>query len=193
MATPYYTASGKPAQSASGSSEDIRDEFALIEAGFAKMPTLSGNGGKMVIVNAGATALAVSALGIPASGTLATLAGTETFTNKRNTWRVVSLADGASITPNVDTSDEVTHVNTQALGTLTVNAPTGTPTDGQRLVMRIKSTEAHTLSFNAIYRGSTDLALPGVLSGGGLTDYLAWIYHSADSKWDLAALVKGFT
>lgn len=193
MATDYYTVTGKPAQSASGSSSDMRAEFALVEAGFAKLPTLAGNAGKMVIVNAGATALGVSALGIPSAGTLATLAGTETFTNKRNTWRVVALGSGASITPNVDISDEVTQVNTEALGTLTVNAYTGTPTDGQRLVMRIKSTNAHTLSFNAAYRGSTDLALPGALSGASLTDYLAWIWNAADSKWDLVALVKGFT
>lgn len=193
MATDYYTASGEPQQSSSGSSSDMRAEFALVEAGFAKLPTLAGNAGKMVIVNAGATALSVSALGIPSSGTLATLAGTETLTNKRYTWRVVGLADGVAITPNVDTSDEVTQTNTQALGTLTVNAHTGTPTEAQRLVMRIKSTNAHALVFNAAYRASTDLVMPAALSGAGKTDYFSFIYNSTDSKWDLVAVVKGFT
>src|SRR5574341_2386 len=108
MATDYFTASGEPQQSSQGASADMRAEFLLVEAGFAKLPTLAGNQGKMVVVNGGATALTVSALGIPTAGTLATLAGTETFTNKRNTWRVVAVADGAAMTPNSDTSDEVT-------------------------------------------------------------------------------------
>lgn len=193
MATPYYTASGEPQQGSAGSSSDMRAEFLLVEAGFAKLPTLAGNAGKMVVVNGGETALTVSALGIPTSGTLATLAGTETFTNHRVTARVGSLADGVAITPNADSVDETTHVNTQALGTLTVNAHAGTPTDGQRLTLRIKSTNAHALSFDAVYRGSIDLALPAALSGASKTDYLAFIWNAADSKWDLVAIVKGYT
>lgn len=127
------------------------------------------------------------------SDSVALLAATQTFTNKRVTWRVNSVADGTSITPAGDTTDEVTQANTQALGTLTINAPTGTPTDGQRIVLRIKSTNAHTYSFNAIYRGSVDVALPTTHSGTSLTDYLGFIYNSADSRWDLLASVKGFT
>lgn len=105
--------------------------------------------------------------------------------------RVVSLADGTAITPTGDTADENIHTNTQVAGTLTVNAPSGTPVDGQKLILRIKSTNAQTYAWNAIYRGSTDIALP-TASTAAKTDYLGFIYNSADSKWDLVALVKGF-
>lgn len=192
MSTEYYSSGGTPAQSAGARSEVMRAEFAAIEAGFAKLVSFSGNGGKMVTVNSPATGLTVSSLTLPASGTLATRESAETLTDKRFTWRVNSLADAVSVTPNADTTDLATHVNTQALGTLTVNAPTGTPTDMQILMLRIKSTNAHSLTFNAAYRGSDDFPLPTALSGASKTDYFCFRRNAADSKWDLVGLVKGF-
>lgn len=117
---------------------------------------------------------------------------TVTFTNKRVTKRVTAASDATSITPDGDTADVVTQANTQALGTLTINSPSGTPTNGQELTLRIKSTNAHTYSFNAIYRGSLDTPLPTTHSGSSLTDYLKFIYNSADSKWDLIAIAGGY-
>lgn len=189
----YYQDTGNPAPSSGGSSALVRAELALIEAGFDKLPALTGNAGKMVVVNGAGTALTVSALILPGAGTLATLAGAETFSNKRNTWRIVGLADAVAITPTIDNADEFTHVNTQALGNLTVNAPTGTPTDGQRLVVRIKSTNAHAFIFNAAYRASLDMPFPAALSGAGKTDYLGFIFNAADAKWDLITLLRGYT
>lgn len=90
----FYNDSGVPASGAQGSSAVMRAEFALIEAGFNKLPTMTGNGGKIVAVNSGATALeavtttgtgnAVRAtsptlvtpiLGTPTSGTLTNCTG----------------------------------------------------------------------------------------------------------------------
>jgi hypothetical protein len=107
---------------------------------------------------------------------------TETLENKRITKRVVTAADGTSITPNSDTSDVVKQVNTQSAGTLTINAPTGTPTDGQPLILAIKSTNAQTYSFNAAYKAGT-LALPTGHGGSSKWDYLGFIYNSTDSNW----------
>ena len=106
--------------------------------------------------------------------------------------RTVAVSDGTTITPNADTSDNVTQANTQSAGTLTMAAPTGTPSDGQKIVIRIKSTNAQTFSWNGIYRGSTDLALPTSTSGTSKTDYIGFIYNSADNKWDLLAKTFGF-
>ena len=57
MTNPYYTPSGAPATNADGSSATMRAEFASIEAGLDKLPTLTSNGDKAVFVNAGGTAL----------------------------------------------------------------------------------------------------------------------------------------
>lgn len=56
-ASEYYAHSTYPATRASLSSSAMRAEMELIEAGFAKLPDLSTNGGKIIAVNSGATAL----------------------------------------------------------------------------------------------------------------------------------------
>ena len=105
--------------------------------------------------------------------------------------RVVVITDGATVTINADITDMATQENT-GTGTLTVNAPTGTPYDGQKLLFRIKSTNSLTFSFNAIFIGSTDLAPPTVTSGGSKFDYMGWMYNSGDTKWNLISRNFGF-
>jgi hypothetical protein len=106
--------------------------------------------------------------------------------------RTTTVADATSITPNIDLADIIVQVNTQSLGTLTINIPSGTPADGQRLIFRIISTSAQVLNFNAIYVGSTDLTLPASTTGSFKYDYVGFIYNSAASKWQLVARVFGF-
>lgn len=57
MANDFFNASNVPSQGASLSSSTIRSEFALVSAGFDKMPALSSNGNKPIFVNSGATGL----------------------------------------------------------------------------------------------------------------------------------------
>lgn len=106
--------------------------------------------------------------------------------------RTTLVASATSITPNADTSDMTYQINTQAAGTLTINAPTGTPVNGQKLVIRVTCTNAQTLSWNAVFRGSNDLALPSVTTGSSKVDYLGFFYNSTALKWDLVAKVFGF-
>lgn len=121
---------------------------------------------------------------------LATLNGTQQLQNKRVTPRAVSVATATSITPNSDTSDEVTQVNTQSAGTLTINAPTGTPTDGQKLILRITSTNAQTYSFNAAYSFSTTTPAPAGISATK-TDYIGCIWNANASVWNVVAVDQG--
>ena len=106
--------------------------------------------------------------------------------------RVVSYANGTSITANVDSTDMATQINTAVAGTLTIGAPTGTPVDGQRLMFRIRCVNAQTLSWNAIFSGSTDLALPTTTSSGSKYDYVGFMYNSTQTKWNIVAKNFGF-
>jgi hypothetical protein len=109
MANDFYNSTGTPVTGSFAASSPMRNQFSLIEDGFDKLPALTGNGGRPVIVNLGGSALTVTegtlalagdlattgafnttliqtadvSLTLPAvSGTLATLAGTETLSNK---------------------------------------------------------------------------------------------------------------
>lgn len=105
--------------------------------------------------------------------------------------RVVSAPSATSITPNADTTDILTQVNSLGAGTLTINAPTGTPVNGQKIVFRLTTTNSQTLSYNAIYQGSTDLALPSSMSAA-TTNYLGFVYNAATARWQLLAKIFGF-
>lgn len=117
---------------------------------------------------------------------------TQTLTNKRITPRVVTVADATSFTPTGDTADINTQTNTQVAGTLTMNAPSGTPTNGQTIEVIIKSTNAQTFSWNAIYRGSTTTALPTATTGASKTDRFWFQYNTTDTKWDITEANYGY-
>lgn len=119
--------------------------------------------------------------------TVPTISSTSTLTNKRVTPRIGTTTSSSTPTPDADANDEY-NVTALAAGA-TFGAPTGTPTEGQKLIIRIKDNgTARSLAFNAIYRAGTDVALPTttVLSK---TLYLGFIYNGADTKWDLVAKV----
>jgi len=116
--------------------------------------------------------------------TVPTISSTSTFTNKRITQRVGTTASSATPTPDADANDMYT-VTALAAGAI-FGAPTGTPTDGQKLMIRIKDNgTARTLAFNAIYRAiGVTLPTTTVISK---TIYLGAVYNSADTKWDILA------
>lgn len=117
---------------------------------------------------------------------------TETFSNKRVVQRVSTVADATSISVNADNFDQVNQTNTQGAGTLTVNNPTGTPNDGDKLTYVIKSTNAQTLSFGASFVGSSDLSLPSSTTGSSKIDFFGFIYSTINSKFNFVASTKGF-
>lgn len=110
----------------------------------------------------------------------------------RDITRVTALADATSITPNIDTTEIATQANTQAAGTLTLNAPIGAPLNGQRLMLRLTCTNVQTFSWNPIFAGSTDQSLPFQSSGSSKTDYMGFLYNSTAAKWQLIAKNFGF-
>lgn len=122
-----------------------------------------------------------------------TVDGTQTITNKRNQARIISAA---SYTTDTGTSLDVStcdiFVVTAQAGALLFNSPSGTPVQGEKLMIRIKDNgTARALTYNAIFRASSDLALPTttVLSK---TLYMGFIYNSTDTKWDLLSVLNNF-
>jgi hypothetical protein len=108
----------------------------------------------------------------------------QTLTNKRITSRVGTVASHATPTPTADDSDLYT-VTAQAEAAAFA-APSGTPTNGQKLIIRIKdNATARALSWNAIYR-ALGVALPTTTTISK-TLYVGFIYNSTDSKWDCVA------
>lgn len=155
------------------------DITALTASTVLTTPTL--NGGFLV----GTTVTSLAAPLSTADGGLGT-------TNGFLTPRVGSVASGTSITPNIALYDDVTQTNTAAAGTLTIAAPTGTPVDGQKLIIRVQCTNAQVLSFNSIYRSSNDLGFPASTTGSSKYDYLGFLYNAQAVKWDMVSKMFGF-
>jgi len=108
---------------------------------------------------------------------------TQTLTNKRITKRATTVASHPTPTPSV--SFDIYTVTALAEAA-EFAAPTGTPTIGQTILIRIKDNgTARALTWNAIYRaGNTDLPATTIISK---TMYLGFMYNTADSKWDFIA------
>lgn len=106
----------------------------------------------------------------------------QTLTNKRITPRTSSVASAATLTPDADAYDVVA-VSAQAAN-LTIAAPTGTATDGQRLIIRIRDNgTSRTLTWNAAYSAFTgDLVAATVVSATMIYEF---IWNASTSKWDL--------
>jgi hypothetical protein len=102
--------------------------------------------------------------------------------------RIVSITSGTPITPAGDSAEvyEVTALATAA----TINAPSGSPVDGQKLVLRIKDNgTARALTWtttSGAYR-AIGVSLPTTTVLSKVT-YVGCIYNAQDSYWDVIAV-----
>lgn len=100
--------------------------------------------------------------------------------------RATAIASSATPTPNSGTDDEY-DVTALAVAA-TFGAPTGTPENGQKLLIRVKdNATARALTWNAAYVSSGVATLPTttVISK---THTLLFIYNSTTSKWVLMSV-----
>jgi hypothetical protein len=103
-------------------------------------------------------------------------------------------SNGATTSGNITpTSDTVDQYNILGLtGTITMLSPSGTPTDGQRLLLRIKDngigaiTITWTISGPDSYR-AVGVTLPATTTVGKI-NYIGCVYNTQDSVWDVVAV-----
>lgn len=98
-----------------------------------------------------------------------------------------TIATGATLTPNVDEYEQETI--TALSSALTINAPTGTATNGMKLVLRITDDgTGRGLTWNAIFRefGAT---LPATTTANK-TIYVGLIYNATATTWDVVAVTE---
>ncbi len=102
---------------------------------------------------------------------------------------VVALTDGATIATNA----ALGNVFTVTLGgNRTISNPTN-PTDGQKIVYRLKqdATGSRTITWGAAFRFGTDVPNPTLTTTAAKTDYIGFIYNGTDSTWDCLAVTRG--
>jgi hypothetical protein len=113
-----------------------------------------------------------------------TIDGTTISTSRINI-RASTTTSASSVTPDVASYDQY---NFTALATgLTINAPTGTPLDGQKLIFRfLDNGTPQTLTWNATYT-AIGVALP-VITVANKTIYVGGVYNAYNTRWDVVAV-----
>ena len=125
------------------------------------------------LANSGVTAGTYNSVTVNAKG-LVTAATAKEIPN------VQSVTSSATVTPNADTNDLVS-INAQAVG-LTLAAPSGTSTDGERLIIRIKDNgTTQTIAWNAVYAAG-GAALP-TATVAGKWHHVGLIYNTNTTTW----------
>jgi hypothetical protein len=167
----YFSATGNIASS------NVLTASALVVGGGANLTpftTTTGNG-------------VITALGnnVNTAGGFTTGNGTVTLSNKRIDPRVSSNTSTASLTPNIATFDQF-NLTAQAAA-LTVNAPTGTPVDGNKLIFRfLDNGTVQSITWNATYV-TIGTTLPTNTTASKML-YVGCIYNSSNTRWDVVAV-----
>ena len=110
------------------------------------------------------------------------ITATLTLTNKRITKRVYTAVSDSSLTPDCDSYDTFTETTLAAL--ITINNPSGTPTNAQEIESRLKDDGTpQGITWGANYVDLTG-SLP-VSTTAGKWIYVKCLYISAGTKWQV--------
>jgi hypothetical protein len=112
-------------------------------------------------------------------------AGVATLTNKRIQPRFVTAATATTLTPDVSVGD--IYAYTALASALTINAPIGTPTNGEKLIFRLLDNgTGRALTWNATYT-VIGVTLPTTTTASKTT-YVGCIYNANNTRWDVIAV-----
>jgi len=128
-------------------------------------------------INVTASSVTVNAVAVP------TISSTSTFTNKRITQRVVTTTDDATAVIDCDTTDQY---ELSAIANATTFTVTGTPTDGQKLIIRYVDAG---VSKGLTFTGFTALgATIPTDTTAGKWGYVGCIYNLGETTWHVVAV-----
>lgn len=120
-----------------------------------------------------------------------------------NRWELMAAGGTASVTTNtvyapatsgtLNINADVTNVYVAEglTGGITFNAPSGTPVNGQRFLIRLRDNGTNrSISWTTTSEAfrPIGLTLPTTTTANKLT-YIGCVYHSTDSFWDVIAVV----
>ena len=112
-------------------------------------------------------------------------AGVATLTNKRIQPRDVTATTATTLTPDVSVGD--IYAYTALASALTINAPIGTPTNGEKLIFRLLDNgTGRALTWNATYT-VIGVTLPTTTTASKTT-YVGCIYNANNTRWDVIAV-----
>lgn len=122
------------------------------------------------------------------SGAFVGTTDTQTITNKRIDPRVSSTASASTLTPDISAYDQ--YIFTALAANLTINAPTGTPVNGDKLLFTIEDNgTSRTLTWNSAFRAVGVTVPTSTIASDTL--YVGTVYNGADAKWDVVGVSSG--
>jgi len=99
---------------------------------------------------------------------------------------LAAASTSGTVTPNSDLYDQVNYLLT---GTATFAVPSGTPTNGQKLSIRLYAASTQTVSWTTTAGGYRIIGTTLPLSvAAGKTIYVGCVYNSTDLFWDVVAV-----
>ena len=111
--------------------------------------------------------------------------GVATLTNKRIDPRDVTATTATTLTPDVSVGD--IYAYTALASALTINAPIGTPTNGEKLIFRLLDNgTGRALTWNATFT-VIGVTLPTTTTASKTT-YVGCIYNANNTRWDVIAV-----
>ncbi len=138
------------------------------------------------LTNKTLTAPVISSIVNTGTLTLPTVAGTIVQ------YASASIASSGTPTPTGDAAVNFLFITALTTGGAAFAVPSGTPTNGNTILIRILDDgTARAITWNGIYRASTDLPLPAQTTLSK-TMYLKFIYNSASTTWDFVSFLNNF-
>lgn len=144
-----------------------------------------GNASDTTLSRSSAGVLAVEGVVIPSVSSTNTITNKDVSSTTNTLKKVTTTTSSATPTPTGDS--DFNHFSVTALATnATFAAPSGTPKEGNTLVIRVTpDATPRTLAFNAIYR-AVGVTLPSTTVASKAM-YFGCIYNSTATKWDVTA------